>query len=277
MSGIDVGTGPVTVLVHGLGTNACLWSNLIAELSTERRCIAIDLPAHGGSIPGPEQDLSLRGLADAVGWYCDALGVDTFDLIGNDTGGAVAQIFAAAHPERLRTLTLTNCEAGDNIPNPAFRDTVPLAKRGELAPRLVAMYQALESLPPADRPLGGGYERPDLLPIDVLRAYVGPVAGSLETARHFERIITRLDPADLSGSVPGLRKLSVPTFIVWGTNDPHYGVSWAYWLLDTIAGADEVVELPGAKLFFPDERAAEFAGHLRRYWQTHDSDAPARI
>ena len=32
----------------------------------------------------------------------DALGIDKIDLVGNDSGGAIAQIFAAHHPHRLR-------------------------------------------------------------------------------------------------------------------------------------------------------------------------------
>ena len=41
---------------------------------------------------------------------------------------------------------------------------------------------------------------------------------------------------------------------------------WAYWLRDTIPGATDVVEIKGARLFFPDERAAEFTAALRRHW-----------
>jgi hypothetical protein len=45
-----------------------------------------------------------------------------------------------------------------------------------------------------------------------------------------------------------------------------FELRWAYWLRDTIPGVTEVVELEGAKLFFPDERGAELASHLRRHW-----------
>ena len=43
----------------------------------------------------------------------------------------------------------------------------------------------------------------------------------------------------------------------------------AYWLRDTIRGATEVVELSGARIFSPDERAAELTAELRRHWETH--------
>ncbi len=44
----------------------------------------------------------------------DALKIDQVDLVGNDSGGGIAQIFAALYPERVRTLTLTNCDTPDN-------------------------------------------------------------------------------------------------------------------------------------------------------------------
>jgi hypothetical protein len=39
------------------------------------------------------------------------------------------------------------------------------------------------------------------------------------------------------------------------------------WLRDTIPGATEIVEIEGAKLFFPNERAADLVPHLQRHWQ----------
>jgi len=56
---------------------------------------------------------------------------------------------------------------------------------------------------------------------------------------------------------------------VWGTGDRFFRVTWAHWLRDTIPGATEVVELDGARLFFPDERAAELTSALRRHWDAH--------
>src|SRR5207248_1073704 len=69
-----------------------------------------------------------------------------------------------------------------------------------------------------------------------------------------------------SPSNPPSEPLTVPTLVVWGTGDEFFDLSWAGWLRDTIPGVREVVEVTGAKLFFPDERAAELVGHLRRFW-----------
>src|SRR6202000_679463 len=109
------------LFVHGVGTSSQLWRNVIGELQGQRRCVALDLPLHGHTPAAPDQDFSLPALARFVEDSCDALGLAGVDLVANDTGGAVSQVFAATPPERLNTLTLTNCEAHTNMPPPALR------------------------------------------------------------------------------------------------------------------------------------------------------------
>ena len=59
-----------------------------------------------------------------------------------------------------------------------------------------------------------------------------------------------------------------PTLIVWGTADGFFPVKWAYWLRDTIPGTRKVIEIDGAKLFFPEERPEQFAAAVRAHWST---------
>src|ERR1700677_1495125 len=98
---------PTALFVHGVLVNADIWRNVIWAVADVRRCIAPDLPAHGEP-PSPADspaDLSLHGLAAMLDELCERLGLAQVDLVANDTGGAVAQVFAARYPERIRTLT----------------------------------------------------------------------------------------------------------------------------------------------------------------------------
>jgi pimeloyl-ACP methyl ester carboxylesterase len=54
---------------------------------------------------------------------------------------------------------------------------------------------------------------------------------------------------------------------VWGTSDIFFPLKWAYWLRGAIPGARDVIELEGAKLFFPWERPDEFANALQKFWR----------
>ncbi|WP_372665257.1 alpha/beta fold hydrolase [Amycolatopsis kentuckyensis] len=258
----DVGEGPVALFVHGVGTNNLLWRKVVAELAGERRCVAPDLPGHGASPVTPEQDLSLNGLARLLEDFCESLELGEVDLVANDTGGAVAQVFAAHHADRLRTLTLTNCDTQGNLPPEAFRPVVELAERGKLAPLLVQLAADPERARAGA--LGGGYEHPEQLPSDVLAAFVRPVGAE---ARQFERLLTEVRGEELDAIEPLLKEFRVPTLLVWGTGDPNFGVEWAYRFRDAVPGVTDVVEVPGAKLFFPDERPGDLVPHLRRHWR----------
>jgi pimeloyl-ACP methyl ester carboxylesterase len=265
----EAGSGPAALFVHGVFLNADLWRNVIPKLQDERRCIALDLPAHGRTRTD-DRAFSLTAQADLIESLCKSLGLDDgIDLVGNDTGGAVAQVFAARHPMRLRTLTLTNCDAHDNLPPPAFEQAVELAAQGALAPVVAGMASDPE-LARSDTGLGVGYEHPERLSTEEIRAYLERFATP-DGAQELERYITSLDVDDLLAAEPGLARLDVPTLIVWGTGDVFFDVSWAYWLRDLIPGASEVVEIDGAKLFFPDERADELAVCLRRHWARHSA------
>ena len=104
------------------------------------------------------------------------------------------------------------------------------------------------------------------MPQDVWRAYYTPAGGTLERALDFERVLAALDPADLTAAQAGLAALTVPTLLVWGNADETFGVEWARELRALIPGARDVIEVDGAKLFFPDERPGDLVPHLRRFW-----------
>jgi pimeloyl-ACP methyl ester carboxylesterase len=269
------GPGRTALFVHGVGTSSYLWRHVIGQLVGQRRCVAVDLPLHGQTPAAAGQDFSLPGLARFLADCCDALELTGIDLVANDTGGAISQVFAAGHPERLRTLTLTNCEAHNNVPPKALLPGVLLARMGlfaRIAPRLV------RDIPRARRRIyGPGYQDVTRLPEDIVRAWVHPLFGTREAARQSQRLMVSLRARDLLAAEPSLGRLQVPTLIVWGTGDRFFRRKWAYWLRDTIPGATGVIELDGARLFFPDERSAELTAALRRHWDAHPGTGPSQV
>jgi pimeloyl-ACP methyl ester carboxylesterase len=262
---VDAGEGPPAVFVHGVFTSSYLWRHVITELADERRCIALDLPCHGRTRIKPDHSLALPDQAEVLTLFCDSLDLDAIDLVANDTGGAIAQVFAVDHPDRLRTLVLTNCDVHDELPPKAFMPTVEAASKGQLAPTIMRMAKDPGAIRSA---LGRCYEHAELLPDEVVLEYFAPFSTP-EGARELERAMTSLKAADLVAIEPQLARLNVPTLIVWGTADIFFDVSLAHRLKDEIQGADRVIEIPGAKLFFPDERGAELARCLREHWTTH--------
>jgi pimeloyl-ACP methyl ester carboxylesterase len=257
------GSGPVAVFVHGVGTGSTLWSGVIDRVRAEQRCVAVDLPLHGGTPPAA--DYSLGATADFVIHFCAALGLTGVDLVANDTGGAVAQIVAARRPDLLRSLTLTNCDTHDNVPPKVFLPTVLLARAGLMAP--IAPRLLRDPRRARKRLFGFTYQDIERLPLEVARAWMEAVLGTPERAREFQRWIAGLRPRDLLAAEPDLARLRVPTLMVWGTGDRFFAVKWAYWLRDLIPGATEVIEVPDGRLFFPHERPDDLAQPLLHFWK----------
>jgi pimeloyl-ACP methyl ester carboxylesterase len=262
---VERGEGAPALFVHGVFLNSYLWRHVVAQVADLRRCIAIDLLSHGDSPAGSDDDISFRGQARMLAGVCDALGLDAVDLVANDSGGAIAQIFAARHPERIRSLTLTNCDVHDNYPPPAFGPTRAAAAEG----RLSARREKLLADPELFRAgLGAGFEHVERVSVDTIRAYVEPLFRTAAATKNLERWLTSSGDCKQTVEIePLLRKLQAPTLIVWGTADVFFPVKWAYWLKDTIPGAREVIEVEGAKLFFPDERPEALAAPLRTHWE----------
>jgi pimeloyl-ACP methyl ester carboxylesterase len=258
----EAGSGPVTVFIHGALLNKHLWRHQLTGLSDIRRCIAIDLLAHGDTEIGPHQEVSVTANAQMLREVLDALQIESVDVIGNDSGGAVAQIFAALHPERVRTMTLTNCSAHDNWPPSMFKPFLETPSIGGLGDALNAML-ADKSIYRSAAVLGLAYERPEEVADSHIEIYLRPLVRCERRTRDLRRFLTALDSRHTLVIEPRLRQLCAPTLIVWGTDDVYFPVKWAHWLAQAIPGARPVVELTGARIFFPEERPEVFNQLLR--------------
>ena len=188
----EQGEGLVALFVHGVLLNGYLWRHQLAGLCDVRRCIAIDLLAHGDTEIGPDQDVSVTANAKMLREFLDALKVDQVDLVGNDSGGGIAQIFAALYPERVRSLTLTDCDAHDNWPPDAFKPFLANAAAGGLRASLDTMlfdknvYRSPQALGPA-------YEHPERLSDDTIEKYLRPLVRTEQRTRDLERFLAAFE------------------------------------------------------------------------------------
>ena len=258
---VDSGSGPYALFIHGVFLNADLWGHQVADLSDVRRCLAIDLLAHGES-PCPSGPLSMGIQAAMVVEFLDALGIERIDLVGNDTGGAVAQILVATHPERFRSLTLTNSDTDENFPPEAFLPVHELASQGLLAAGMVALATDPASIRAA---LDTSLEHPESIPDATLLGFFAPFTAA-DRADALQRCIASMEPSEMIAIRGGLARFAEPTLIVWGTDDVFFPVRWAGWLEATIPSVTRSVRIDGARLFFPLERPAELNRELKRFW-----------
>ena len=264
ISYVEAGCGPVALFVHGVLLKH-FWRHEVAGLSDIRRCISIDLLAHGDTEIAPDQDVSVTANAKMLREVLDALQIDQVDVIGNDSGGGIAQIFAALNADRLRSLTLTNCDTHDNWPPEAFKPFVEMVASGGLSKTLNAMLND-KSIYRSPSALGPAYEHPETATDEGIEIYLRPHVRNEQRTRDLERFVLAFDHKHTLAIEPQLCKLQAPTLIVWGTDDVYFPVVWARWLAEAIPGAKPPVELAGARIFFPEERAEAFNQLLRAHW-----------
>jgi pimeloyl-ACP methyl ester carboxylesterase len=267
----EAGQGRTALFVHGVPLNGYHWRNVIDRVSHRRRCIAIDLMGLGYTEIGPSQDVSFTAQARMLAEVMNALGIEKVDLVGNDSGGAIAQIFAAHHPERLTSLVLTNCDVHDGWPPRQVLPIMQHARKGTLAP----IFQLMLDQPDLARerhargesvPLFRSYADPSIVTDEIIRLYLQPLLSSQYRIEAFQRYWLGFDHAHTVAIHSALKTLQVPTLIVWGLGDIFFDKTWAYWLKDTIPGARRVIEVADARLFFPADRPDSLTGPMLQFW-----------
>jgi len=262
----EQGTGPVALFVHGVLLNSYLWRHQLEDLSDIRRCIAVDLLAHGDTEIAPDQDVSVTANAKMLKEFLDALHIDQVDLVGNDSGGGIAQIFAVLYPERVRSLTLTDCDTHDNWPPEAFKPFLAMAAGGGLRGTLETMLSD-KTVYRSPQALGPAYEHPDQLSDQSIEKYLRPLVKTEQRTRELQRFLAAFDHKHTLAIEAQLKTLKAPTLIVWGTDDVYFDLKWSHWLAENIPGTRRRVELQGARIFFPEERWQQFDKELRAHWQ----------
>jgi len=108
-----VGSGRPVVLLHQAPSSHAMWDALLTPLATRGYdVIAVDLPGHGTSDPLPGIP-SIEGYAEGVAVAAEALGLDSYDLVGHHTGVAVALALAANYRDRVGRIVGWGVPLGD--------------------------------------------------------------------------------------------------------------------------------------------------------------------
>jgi len=232
------GRGRPLLLLHGLVGSAKNWRQNISFLSRDSNVYAVDLFNMGESERVPGLDAGLEATADRLAAYMDALDLDEADIAGHSHGGAVAMMFAARHPDRVRRLILFApanpfCDLGNQLIR--FYQTrlgVWLARRIPFFPRMLKAT-ALSRM----------YGDPSRVSVDALEGYTQGlhIPGTMD---HVLQIVQRwfVDMGLLRSALTGLAPK--PTLLIWGDRDRAVGLDSARELQRTLPQSSLIV-LPG--------------------------------
>ncbi len=210
---IDEGKGPVLLLLHGNPTWSFLYRHIVLKLASHFRCIALDYPGFGLSIPKADYHFTPREHSDIVEKLVERLGLTDLRIMVQDWGGPIGLGFAGRRPELIHSLIIGNTFAW-----PADRSKgMTLFSKifgSRLARFLIRRYNTLAKwLIPA------GTNRK--LTAEELAAYMGPFPTP------DSRLPTWIFPKEIVNSKEylteveaGLSKLKEkPALIIWGEAD----------------------------------------------------------
>jgi pimeloyl-ACP methyl ester carboxylesterase len=202
--------GEAVLMIMGLGGSGRMWWRLEPHLADRWWLLLIDNRGTGDSdrVSGP---LTMAGMAaDAVA-VLDAAGVDSAHVVGASMGGMIAQVFAARH--KVRTKTLAIIFSSNNqplLPPPGAKQLLAILQKPKNATREAIVENAIRVTRITGSP---GYPAPDeRIRAEAIEGYDRSYypAG---VGRHFAAILG-------SGSLLGYdRQISVPTVVIHGKAD----------------------------------------------------------
>lgn len=264
---IDQGKGPAALFLHGFPLSNYQWRDAIPLLSRHRRCLAPDWMGLGRTEVAPGQSVTPAAQAEMLAAFLDHLGVGEVDIIANDSGGAVAQLFLAANPHRVRSLLLTNCDVETDSPPAAVLPIIDLARAGIYPELYLEPWLSHKDEARAPTGLGGMcYSNPANPTDEALEAYLGPLVSSPERKALVNRYALGLSPNPLAGVSDKLRSCQQPTRIVWGMADTIFSPESPDYLAGLMPQA-MIRRLPAAKLFWPEEFPEIVAEEARAFWR----------
>ena len=260
----------VALFLHGFPLSGFQWRGALERLSPFRRCVAPDFMGLGFTEVAPGQGLEPAAQARMVASVLDTLSADVVDLVANDSGVAVAQLFAALFPERVRTMLLTNGDVEPDCPPAALLPVIDLAKAGRYAEEWLAPWAADPALARSAQGLGGMcYSLPGYPSDDGVAAYLAPLVSSLQRKALTNAYAIALERNALMGSEAALRNCQAPTRIVWGAADAIFSPNSPGYLDRILPQSRGVRLIETAKLFFPEEYPDVIAEEARALWGAH--------
>jgi pimeloyl-ACP methyl ester carboxylesterase len=211
--------GRPIVFVHGYAMNSSLWRPLADRLSAGGlRCLVPTWPL-GAHIEPMRKAPTMEGVAALINEFLAALELTDVVLVGNDTGGAIAQIVATTYPQRLGALVLTSCDAFEHFPpGGTFKVLIAAAKS---APTFRAVLAPLSTRSARRRGFGPlSHTDIDHLVVEWMQpALTNP--GVREDLRRFTRSMNQQTTIDAGARLPDFTK---PALIAWSADDQFFPI-----------------------------------------------------
>ena len=258
----ELGEGRPLVFVHGILAGPEIWHSAAELLSAQFRCIMPVWPLGLHRLPiSAEADMSPAGLAEIVAEFIAALDLTDVVLVGNDSGGAICQLVAADHRERIGALILTNCDALEVFPPPIFsylRWSAYIPGGYTLLAHSMRWMPFARHLPFAWGGLTAGRHS------ELFAAWSRHLAGNRAARRDAIRFIKGAKPEVTLAVADRLEDFAAPTLLLWGADDRFFKATLAERLSERLPNA-RLDLVQGAKTFVVLDQPEVCADRISRF------------
>lgn len=244
-------TRPPLILLHGIGRDAHSFDHIAPHFAADYRVIALDLRGHGDSGWHPDGAYLVDDFVSDLEGFVQQLQLRDLIVLGNSTGGRVAQVYAGRHPDRVRALVVEDVgpERPKDIAAGFARRVEQEANGWKSEDELMAHLKA-QSASVSD---------------DLLRAHV----RSATKRREDGRLVWKRDPKLVNGFVPtelwqDVRRIASPTLYVLGGESTIVSKKTQEQLAATIPGC-EIVVMPRIGHYPHLEAPAEYVQLIRGF------------
>lgn len=257
---VDEGEGPVLLMLHGNPTWSFVYRQVIAELSGEFRCIALDYPGFGLSTAGPGYGFHPTDHARVVAEFVDHLDLTDVTLVAQDWGGPIGLTAALDRRNRFSGLVLGNTWAWPV--NGDLRFEIPSRLVGGPIGRLLIQHFDffVNVMIPA------GHRRRKLTAAELThyrRPQATPERRTPSAVLPNDIIAARPFLTDLERGLESLADLAA--LLVWADADIAFRTKELHrW--ETLMNRHHTVVLPGAGHFLQSDAPTDFANAITTWW-----------
>ena len=254
------GEGPAIVFVHGWPLSGATWRRVVERLPGFS-CIVPDLPGFGDTRSPDKADLSLPAQARALTGLLDTLEIDECAAVGQDSGGAIARLWAS-RDARVKQLTLVNTELPGHHP-PGIDGFIVGAK----LPGAALLFRSLlrsRRFRQSRFGFQGCFWDMSLMDDEFEALFVTPLIESPSRLRGALRYAAAIDWSVIDAFDRLHRELTIPVRFVWGENDPWFPLHELERVLPQFKHLDGVRRVPRAKLLVHEEHPKIVAEEVAR-------------
>lgn len=253
----EAGEGKPVVFVHGYLVDGRLWDGVVDSLSDRCRCIAPDWPIGAQQVAmKPDADLSPYGIAAIVNDFLEALDLRDVTIVGNDSGGAMSQVLATRHPERIGRLVLTNCDTHENFPPGIFKTMPPLAK----LPGGMALLAAPFRIPAVARAAFRPFTRKPLSP-ELIASWMRPGLTDPDVKRDLKKVTTGMNKRYTLEAIEKLRGSELPVLLTWAPGDRLFPLKYAERFASEVPNT-RLVQIPDSRTFVSVDQPQRLADEI---------------